>query len=283
MIIFAIILFILSFLVVASMFLFKLSVLSEGSRIPVRMTGQNTHLSSLRLYFKKKISIVAGKLWHFILEAKDLKPVATKTFETGAKKLKKVFRIRIRTQDNEPHWLPEAQELTVQSQVNHNPEDIYLEAIKKNPQDMKAFEALGRLYLQNKNYADAAEAYEYLTQLDRNRDIYWSNLGLSYYGLKQFPKAIAGYQKALELNNKVPTRWINLSLCFEALEDYTKAIKALTQALALDKLNVNYMMMLAEIYLQIPNNIRAEEVLEQILVIEPTNRLAREKLMRLKI
>jgi Tfp pilus assembly protein PilF len=48
-------------------------------------------------------------------------------------------------------------------------------------------------------------------------------------------------------------------------------------------MNVNYQMLLADAYLNISNNVRAEEVLEQILAHDPTNRQAREKLMRLKI
>jgi len=55
------------------------------------------------------------------------------------------------------------------------------------------------------------------------------------------------------------------------------------QALQLDKSNINYLNLLADTYVKLENNVRAEEVLEQILGLDPTNRLAREKLMRLKI
>jgi hypothetical protein len=41
--------------------------------------------------------------------------------------------------------------------------------------------------------------------------------------------------------------------------------------------------MLADEYMKIPNRIRAEEVLEQILSQDPTHRVARERLMKLKI
>jgi len=74
-----------------------------------------------------------------------------------------------------------------------------------------------------------------------------------------------------------------LAFCFEALEQPSKAVKAITKALSLDKLNVNYLTMLADVYTKLNNYLRAEEVLEQILSIEPTNKVAREKLMKIRI
>ena len=87
----------------------------------------------------------------------------------------------------------------------------------------------------------------------------------------------------MAINNKIPTRWVNLALCFQAQDMPAKALKALTAACNLDKLNTAYMVLLSEAYIELENLVRAEEVLEQILVLEPTNRLVREKLMKLKI
>ena len=282
MIVLATILVVVSVLVVVGMFFVKLA--QVGNRTIFRVAGGSSSFHQhVWPYLRKQMGIAAKAVWHFILEAKDLKPATTKTIQHQVERVKNAFRIRIRTSESDPHWLPEATELTAHPQPNQNPEDLYLEAIKKNPNDHQAYEALGRLYLQNKNFVDAAEIYEYLIKLDPMRDIYFSNLGLAYYSLKDFAKAATTYEKALSMNNKIPTRWINLSLCFDALADYPKTVKALTQALVIDKLNLNYQMMLADAYLKIPNSIRAEEVLEQILTHDPTNRVAREKLMKLKI
>ena len=227
--------------------------------------------------------MIINKLWYFILEAKDLTPSTTKTISTQVERVKNVFRIRIRSSDNEPQYLPEAAELVIKPTNGQNPEDLYLQAIKKDPNNKQAYEALGRLYLQNKNFADAIETYEYLIKLEPTRDIYLSNLGLAYYSTGEYQKASSAYEKAIGINGKVPARWINLALCFDALDEQTKVVKAITQALQFDKMNINFMMLLADTYIKLVNSVRAEEVLEQILVIEPGNRPAREKLMRLKI
>ena len=276
------ILFIVALLVVVSLFLVKLGQVNSRPSVKVRMTA-TAHHYQLWPYFRSKISAMINKLWHFILEAKDLKPATTKSIQSQYEKVKNVFRIRIRESEHDPQWLPEAQELTIKPSANPNPEDLYLEAIKKNPNDRSAYEALGRLYLQNKNFADAVQTYEYLIKLDPTRDVYYSNLGLSHYSLREFAKARDCYEKALGINNKIPTRWVNLGLCFEALEDYAKAVKALNTAVSLDKLNMHYLNLLADAYAKLGNQVRAEEVLRQILSLEPQNKVAREKLMKLKI
>lgn len=284
----AAIVFILSLLVLAVLFLLKLGQVSIH-RAPVRVRighpgfPEKERPDRLWPYFQRKLRALGHLIWHFILEAKDLKPATTKTFQNQVARVKSAFRIRIRSSENDPAWLPEAAELEPIAATAESPEDLYLAAIKKNPNDRQAYEALGRLYLENRNYADAVEIYQFLLRLDAARDIYYSNLGLAHYSQQDYKAAISAYEKALNLNSKVPTRWVNLSLCFEALEDYPRAVKALSQALALDRLNINYLMMLAEAYIKVPNQVRAEEVLEQVLSLEPTNRGAREKLMQIRI
>lgn len=280
MILAALIILIFSFLAIALLFFSKQPQIFNRPSVKVKITSFEHE--SIWPYFRHKLALLAAKAWHFILEAKDLKPPATKAINYGVEKVKKAFRVRIRSSENEPAWLPEAAELVIKPSIK-SPEELYLEAIKKDPADRKAYEALGRLYLQNKNFEDSMEIYEYLTKLDPSIDIYWSNLGLAYFSVKDYRKAAECYEKAIGINGKIPTRWVNLALCFELLEEYNKAVKALSQALVLDKLNLNYKMLLADIYIKLENNVRAEEVLEQILAAEPMNRPAREKLMRLKI
>ena len=263
------------------------------SKIPVigdRVVGRSRMLMLTDTFFgyiRRKLKIFAESVWHAVLEAKDLKPplpinklthLGNYPMETA----KKAFRIRIRASEAEPAWMPEAAELATDSKTA-NVEDRYLQSIKRNPTDAAAYEGLARLYLQNKNYQDAAETFQYLTKLNPAKDVYWSNLGLSLFSLKRFKEGCNAYQKALDLNSKIPVRWINLALCLDSMDETTKAIKAITQALQLDPRNINYQFLLADMYMKLENKVRAGEVLERILQIEPTNKPAREKLMKIKI
>lgn len=244
-------------------------------------TARSVREVSIRSFFLRILKVVANQVWHFILEAKDLrpKPLLSKQVE----RVKNVFRVRIRRHETEPDWLPEATQLSVKPAQEQNAEAIYLEAIKKDPNDRSAYEGLAQLYLQEKNYLEAAEAFKFLTSLDPSFDVYFSNLGLCYYFLGDYRAAITAYEQSLNLNNKIVSRWINLALCFQALEEHPKAIKAVLTALEMDRNNISYLMLLADLYTKVENKIRGEEVLQQILMLDPTHRVAREKLMRLKI
>ncbi|HEX5430258.1 MAG TPA: tetratricopeptide repeat protein [Patescibacteria group bacterium] len=267
-----------------------LVLLSKVPTIEERVVGRMRVLivtDSFLGYVGRKFRIGLEKIWHFILEAKDLKPPLpiNRLMHAGQTTLapaKKAFRIRIRQSEAEPAWMPEAAELAP-SDTATDMEHRYLEAIKRDRNDSAAYEGLARLYLQEKNFSEAAETFEYLTKLDPMRDVYWSNLGLSLFSIKKFTQAQNAYQKALDLNDKIPVRWINLALCLDNLDQTSKAVKAIAHAVALDSGNLNYQFLLADMYMKLDNKVRAEEVLESILKLEPTNKPAREKLMKIRI
>lgn len=243
-----------------------------------------TAAEGLWAYFVRKIKLLLDHIWHFILEAKDLKP--TPLINHQVQKVKQVFKVRIRSSKDEPLWMPEVTSVLDQDQAatgEQTAEQMYLSAIKADPNNQQAYEGLGRLYLQEKNYKEAAETFKFLTRLDPRRDTYWSNLGLSLYSTQRHKEAIAAYEKALQINSKVPSRWLNISLCYEALHDIPRMIKALNQAVQLDRRNINYLLLLAEAYLKAQNKVRAEEVLKQVLAIDPTHKQARERLMKIRI
>lgn len=234
---------------------------------------------SLGAFIIRALKVGLRGIWHFILEAKDLTPPVK--INQQVLKIKHAFKIPIRTSTLEPASMPEAAQLV--SQGERSVESSYLEAINNNPNDNRAYEGLGRLYLQEKNFTDAIEVFRFLTKLHPGKDVYWSNLGSCLYSVKDFVGAIAAYEKSLNINSKVPARWLNLSLSFKMMEQDVKAIKALQNAINIDPRNLNYLMLLAELYIAVENKVRAEEVLERVLEIDPTNRVAGEKLMALKI
>jgi tetratricopeptide (TPR) repeat protein len=267
----------------ASVILAKLpSVLTRptiGGRVRIVTAAEG-----LWSYITRKFRAGLGKIWHFILEAKDLKP--TPLINHQAQKVKQIFKVRIRSSKEEPLWMPEMAATIEQpkpARKEETAEQFYLNAIKNNPNNKEAYEGLGRLYLQEKNFKEAAETFKFLTKMDPKRDTYWSNFGLSLYSIQQFREATLAYEKALSINSKVPARWVNLSLCYEAMQDVPRTIKALSHAVQLDRRNINYLLLLTEAYLRMGNKVRAEEVLEQVLAIDPTHKPAREKLMGIRI
>ena len=274
MALFAWMVLLISLMGILLLFISKIPVLASRSKI--KMAEGNNVPRLVQNGFK----FLFVKFWHFVLEAKDL---SRKTnLNESVAKVKKVFKIRIGDKGKESRWLPEevAELEATPERTSKTPEELYLSSIQKNPNDISSYEGLGRLYLQEKNFAEAAEIFRYLTDKRPEKDIYWSNLGLSLYTIKDYKGSVVAYEKALNANNKIPTRWINLSYCFIALDELPKAVKAIQAALKLDSKNINYLTLLADTYLKAQNKVRADEVLRQVLQIDPTNKLAIEKLMR---
>lgn len=154
--------------------------------------------------------------------------------------------------------------------------------IKLNPLDKDAYENLGKLYLERKKYKDASEVYEYLIKNHPGQDAYHSKLGTAYFNLGNYEQSAAMYRKAIELKPDLPNRYINLSLCLEALGQNEEALSAVEQAVAIAPLEVHYLQVLADLLIRAQNIEKAQETLEKILELEPTNHVAREKLMQLK-
>ncbi|MDP2932773.1 MAG: tetratricopeptide repeat protein [bacterium] len=154
--------------------------------------------------------------------------------------------------------------------------------IKLNPLDKDAYESLGKLYLERKKYKDASEVYEYLVKNHPGQDSYHSKLGTAYFNLGNYEQAAAMYRKAIELKPDLPNRFINLSLCLEALGKNEEALSAVERAVAIAPLEVHYLQALADLLIRAQNIEKAQETLEKILELEPTNHVAREKLMQLK-
>jgi tetratricopeptide (TPR) repeat protein len=161
-------------------------------------------------------------------------------------------------------------------------EQRLIEKIQKNPADRAAYEELGKLYLEQKNYQDAEEVYEYLTRNYETEDGYFSRLGTVYFNLKKYENAIAAYNRAIELRSDMPNRYINLSLCYEAIEDYAQAAEAARKAVKLDQENITYLALLADLLLRSGQKSDAIETLERLLELDPVNESARQRLMELK-
>src|SRR6185503_10976397 len=83
-------------------------VLSKLPRLLVRPTARVKLMVAADGFlasFWYKIRQLTRWLWHFVLEAKDIRP--TKIISSEMDKVKKVFRIRIRESEADPVWMPE--------------------------------------------------------------------------------------------------------------------------------------------------------------------------------
>jgi tetratricopeptide (TPR) repeat protein len=76
-------------------------------------------------------------------------------------------------------------------------------AIKLDHNHSDAYNNLGVVYYQQKDYGKAIKTYEKAVSLNGEAASYYSNLGAAYFAKKQFEKAAYNYSKAMEIDPDV--------------------------------------------------------------------------------
>lgn len=182
------------------------------------------------------------KIWHYMLEAKDLKPGASAGY-----KIRKMF---VHTASSKPTAtaITPAQKpgLTAAPPTNHTAEPHrpteteILAAIKKEPKNHKHYDELGRLYLDQKNFSDAKDLYLYLVNHDPGHSDYHARLAYSCYQLREFSTAVEHYKKSVALDSTHPNRYYNLALCLSVLGKQSEAVENFEHAVHLEPQNQKY-------------------------------------------
>jgi tetratricopeptide (TPR) repeat protein len=230
-------------------------------------------------------SVVLGKkFWQFLLEVKE-------TSKTGplAKLPSKFSKIHIprpnlkflRPSESAEFYLSQAQD-SLDKEAFEEAERKFIKVIEKDPHNEEAYAGLGRLYLSQKKFEEAIETYKFLLKSHPANDNYHSSLGQAYHGQKLYDQAMSAYETAIEMAPENAKRYVNLGLTLEARKHFAEAILNYRKALDLEKNNAQFMMVLAEALVKKGDKEEAKIFLEQILQLEPTNHLARERLMQLK-
>lgn len=243
--------------------------------------------SFLRQVAWPKIRLWAGRLWQFLLEVKKFsknkvagyvpKKFPTIRFPNLPKPKFPIFKFP----DTAEFYLSQAAE-SMQRMDFAEAERRFIRAIEKDPKKEAAYDGLGGIYLFLKKFQDAIDTYKYLTKHFPENDNYFSKLGQSYHSEKLFDLACEAYEKAIEIAPQNARRYANLGLTLEAKKHLEEAILNYRRAVDLDNENTQFKVVLAEALVKKGDKEEAEVLLEQVLQAEPTNHLARERLMQLK-
>lgn len=229
----------------------------------------------------------ANKLWHFVLEVKDIS--RSRTFSRLPATFKNIHFPKphlgklpfLKSADSPEFYVQRALDLTGAENFAEA-ERTFIKAIEKDPRSEAAYNGLGKLYLSQNKFDEAIETYKFLVKHHPENDGYYAGLGQAYHGQKLYDQAMEAYERAIELAPENARRYVNLGLTLEARKHLEEAILNYRKALDLEKTDTQIMMILADALVKKGDREEAELFLEQILQAEPTNHLAREKLMQLK-
>jgi len=150
-------------------------------------------------------------------------------------------------------------------------EDKALQAIRLEPRSVPAFEFLGQLYLQTKEYGHAKEVYLYLLKLTGESDAIYEHLAEADMAEGHLTEAKQEFQKAIDLNRSVMVYHLELAQVYRQLEDYSKAFASIQEAARLEPNNPKVLDEYLEISIVYGKKQFAQDALNKIKDSNPDN------------
>lgn len=108
-------------------------------------------------------------------------------------------------------------------------EQAFLDVIRLNPQEVEAYEYLGEVYTEKKEYEHAIETLEFARKLNPNEDRIYYDLGMAYDSQGNVEKAMEQFKECVRLSPNNPRNLDSLLDAAIRLEDRVVAVQTLRQ------------------------------------------------------
>ena len=151
----------------------------------------------------------------------------------------------------------------------------FVQALAIDKLHVETQQKLAVLYLQKEMYGASAALFEQLAELT-HEPVHYSHLGLALYHQNELDAAKDAYQKAVDLDPSRPARFVSLSTVYRAMGQFQNAIIALNKALEMEEENMNFLLLLADLQMDMQNFDESIEISNRILNIDPKNEDAKK-------
>jgi len=135
----------------------------------------------------------------------------------------------------------------------------YKEAIKTNPNDIKAYHKLAYVYQNLKDYDNAIKTYKKAISINSYLTDSYVGLGVVYTIMKDYQQAIKTYNQAVKINPNAPAPYLGLGGTYLTMKNYEQAIQNLKKYISLDTANSVAYHFLSQAYFSTDNNKEAVE------------------------
>lgn len=159
-------------------------------------------------------------------------------------------------------------------------EHLLIQALTISPEAIDTQAELAKLYLTTGREAKAEALYKELTS-KRDDVSFFANLGLAYYKQAKYVDACYAYQEALNRDPQTPERSAALGRACIAARRFQDAAPLLEKALMRMARDTELLHLLAECYVQLSDNTKAEETYRRINKLEPYDEGVKQKISAL--
>ena len=150
----------------------------------------------------------------------------------------------------------------------------FQKSIQLNPDNYDAHYALGSIYFQRKEFADAEREFRRCSELMPDNGEALNFYGRTLIELKRLPEAVAALRKAtaLPLYATPDVAYTNLGSALHLLGDHAGALRAYQEAIKIDPPTVPRALLYLEVgrlYVAQGENAKAREALAQVKSLDP--------------
>ena len=146
--------------------------------------------------------------------------------------------------------------------------------------DLGRYEEGRAVFVEAQKKLDQEKTKEKTDFLEERLSAKHVELGDLYMNASIFSEALEQYQKALNLTATRPDLRVKIGLCYQKMGDSSRAIKEFKMALSEDPQSVQACIHLARLSEERQRPMEALDYWERALVLDPSNREAREALQR---
>lgn len=152
----------------------------------------------------------------------------------------------------------------------------YIAAVALDPKSMSAYEGLGELYFEQKNYEAARETYAHIVKLNERSAAAYARLGAIASASGNLEEAEHDYARAAELANDLLTSHIDLGVVHQKMEKYEAALQNFLKAHEVEPKNPRVLDLLLETALVLGKSTLARDTLAALTEANPENQKLEE-------
>lgn len=160
-------------------------------------------------------------------------------------------------------------------------EQLLIQALALDPSNTEIYHKLGLLYLHHGQFGKAENMYQKLVSSAHLDPVFFSNLAVALYQQKKLEEAKMNYKKAIELDATRPARFFSLAQVMKELGQVQEALEHFKKAVDMAPGNLDYLLTLAQAYLEADMRAEARLLLDDVAAAFPDNAMAKEMLKKI--